>query len=97
MIQSHRPPTEAGRAQLALADLASAARSGPIGPATVLACVARVQRHIARLAEYEETADWIAADALDEQRARFEAIQAGTVILFPARPRLYTGQGGTAA
>jgi len=91
------PATEAGKAQLALAELALAARCGPLGPATVLAYVARLQRQVALLAEYEEAADELAAEALDEQRARHEAIQAGTVLAFPARPRLYTGHGGNAA
>lgn len=90
-------PTEAGKAQLVLAELGNAARSGPIGPTTVLAYVARLKRIIATLGEYEDAADELAADALDEQRTRHQEIEAGRIIAFPARPRLYNGHGGHAA
>lgn len=91
------PATEAGKAQLALAELALAARCGPLGPATVLAYVARLQRHLVHLADYENAADEMAAEALDEFRAREEAIRTGAALAFPARPRLCTGRGGSAA
>lgn len=93
------PPyaTEAEKARLTLAELANAARSAPVGPATVLAYVARLRRHVDLLAEYEDAADELATEALDAERARYLAIQSGQVIPFPSRPRIYTGQGGNAA
>lgn len=89
--------TEAGKAHLVLADLALAARSGPVGAPTILAYVARLQRQLAILAGYEEMADELANEALSMARARQAGIEAGIVLAFPARPRLHTGHGGNAA
>ena len=98
MLRRHNgPATETDCACLTVAELANAARSGPVGPATVLAYVVRLQKHLVQLAKSEEAADEMANDALAEHRAREEAIRAGTVIAFPARRRMHIGHGGHAA
>jgi hypothetical protein len=91
------PNSIALRARQALAELALAARSGPVGPTTILAYTARINRDLVFLAEYEAVADELAIEAQDAHRATQAALAAGTVIAFPTRPKLYTGTGGTAA
>ena len=91
------PTSIANQARQTVAELALAARSGPVGPATVLAYTTRLHKLLLTLAEYEAVADEITADALDQHRATHAAIAAGDVLRFPTRPRLYTGTGGHAA
>lgn len=90
-------PSIAAQARQALAELAAAARSGPVGPATVLTYTARIQRHLDTLAEFEAVTDELADEAREAEHARAEAIRSGAALPFPTRPGLYTGTGGHAA
>lgn len=87
----------AAQARQALAELAAAARSGPVGPAIVLTYTARIQRHLVTLAEFEAVTDELADEAREAEHARAEAIRTGAALAFPTRPHLYTGTGGHAA
>lgn len=90
-------PAIAAQARQALAELAAAARSGPVGAATVLAYTARIQRYLVTLGEFEAVTDELADEARQAERARAEAIRTGQALAFPKRPGLYTGTGGHAA
>lgn len=99
MIRMHGAdsPTIASQAVQCLAELAHAARSGPVGAATILAHTAALARHLHTLAEYERHADEEVQQALDMVRAREAALAAGAVVPLPTRPTRHTRTGGTAA
>lgn len=93
-------PCIAAQARQTLAELANAARSGPVGPLTILAYVARLQRHLVTLAEYEETLDRLADEDREAEATRRAAIRTGAALPFPERPGLHAGghhPGGRAA
>lgn len=87
----------ANQARQTVAELALAARSGPVGPATILAYTARLQKLLVTLNAYEEMADETAAETFDMLRAREAGLNAGTLVAFPTRPKMHTGTGGHAA
>ena len=79
----------ATQARQTVAELALAARSGPVGPATVLAYTARLHKLLLTLAEFETISDELADEARELHEARHAALHAGTVIAFPIRPKMH--------
>ncbi|MFN0183021.1 MAG: hypothetical protein ACKVQR_04295 [Aquabacterium sp.] len=92
-------PVIAQQAQLALAELAIAARTGQITAAAVLAYVERIGKHLVQLAEYEAACDETAASHWDMVRAIQAAEATGKLARFPTRQRHSPGgnTGGHAA
>jgi len=93
---SGQPPLVAAQARALVGALAAAAAHGPIGPATVLAATATLNRLLVTLAEYEAVADELADEALSAERDRHAAIAAGEVVPFPRRPGITTSAGAVA-
>jgi len=87
----------AGQARVLVESLALAARHGAVGGTTVLAATGRLAQLLGLLAQYETWADDAANDAMAEERARYDATLAGTIVAFPVAGRARAITGGTAA
>lgn len=74
------------QARRELAAIRHAARFGLVTAATIHTRTARVDRLLTLLAEYEAHTDEEVAEAMAVERARYDAIQAGTITEFPRRP-----------